>query len=1097
VRENREKAANEFRRDLAVDASAGTGKTSTLVARVTNLFLACPDLSTDHVLLLTFTDKAAAEMKARVTEGWERLFAATQETDSVEEVGRRAAAWNPLARVPAEVYPAFAALRRRVEEMVDGVGRLSVTTFHSFCARVLRSFPAEGGVDPLFEVLPEAAAADAWDAAFREFLQGEFGGEEVLPEWERILTRLPDPSKAWRVIRRLCLFQRDLLRGPAPDFGSPSDLLDFLVREHGPDVDYFHAFVAGILAPEDDPAAVAFREALRVLRPAWDAVKRGDLAAAAAGSDGGTAAFSLDLRKSASKKKFPRPEGPKLSEVRDSILRFWKRVAEVPAGDAAARFLVARAGTALARYEAAKGSGLDFMDLLLRTSDLLAGNPAVSRRLGERFRFIFVDEFQDTDPLQAGVLHAIAADAVPGRLFVVGDPKQSIYGFRRADIQVYRKFREGMVEGGGEDVPLARNFRSRPDLLATLSGLFSRVLPGGEDFSPAYAHVVADRKDPGEGHPVSLYRLDPAVDESEFLAALVARIAGSVKVRDRGGDERPAAFRDIAVLYRSDASGVLLSGYRAALAAAGIPHVVPSRKGFFLRQEIQDVRMVLSAVDVPADRSARHAAMKTIFFGLSDEEILPLHGEDPAAVPARVRDAEALLSRLSARKGRASLPDLLAQLYAETGVDFVAARIPDGERIVRNLSKAAEMARAFEWGGAGSLKLFLSEIRRKAAEGREEDEVPDFEEGEDAVRLSTIHGAKGLEFPVVILGGISRGGRKGPEGLRVDRVRGLSAVIFPGFRTYSAFRQVPGAGRPVTFEEWEKEKMVAEERRLLYVAATRAKDRLYLVDGGKGSGSTLRDALREGTSGATAAGEGRCLVTGLPGERLRLAEPGAGGQAGGELLSVAVTSALREEAPRPVAPLVVPSIAWEGVGEAAEPVPSAPAPVSLAESHDRSRGKRFGEKVHRLLEAYPPVTDPWPPSGAALPVIWGGEEERRWNAIVVAVRSSGLYRELLSARVVGTELPLLRVRGGSADEARADLVVRPPGPAGDLWVIDYKTGESESALEGKYLPQLREYRDILSGAWRVPVRAFLWYVETGASFEVTGTQEPTQEPGRS
>ena len=1082
MRENREKAANEFRRDLAVDASAGTGKTSTLVARATNLFLARPDLSTDHVLLLTFTDKAAAEMKARVTEGWERLFAATQETDSIEEVGRRAAAWNPLATVPASAYPDFAALRRRVEEMVDGVGRLSVTTFHSFCARVLRSFPAEAGVDPLFEVLPETAAADAWDAAFRRFLQGEFGGEEVDPEWERILSRLPDPSKAWWVIRRLCLFQRDLLRGPAPDFGSPEDFLDFLVREYVSSVDYFRAFVAGILAPEDDPAAERFRDALRVLDAAWEAVLRGDLAAAASAQEG-AAAFALDLRKAASKKKFPRPEGPKLSEVRDALLRFRKQVAEVPAGDAAARFLVARAGAALAQYEAAKGSGLDFMDLLLRASDLLAGNPAVSRRLGERFRHIFVDEFQDTDPLQAGVLRAIAADAVPGRLFVVGDPKQSIYGFRRADIQVYRKFREGMVDAGGEDVPLTRNFRSRPDLLATLSGLFSRVLSGGEDFSPAYAHVEANRNDPGEGHPVSLYRLDPAVDEAEFLAALVGRIVGSVKVRDRVGVERRASFRDIAVLYRSDASGEVLSGYRAALAAAGIPHVVPSQKGFFLRQEIQDVRMVLSAVDVPADRSARHAAMKTIFFGLSDEEILPLYGEDPAAAPARARDAVALLSRLSARRGRASLPDLLAALYGETGVDFVAARIPDGERIVRNLSKAAEMARAFEWSGAGSLKLFLAEIRRKAAEGREEDEVPDFEEGEDAVRLSTIHGAKGLEFPVVILGGISRGGRKGPEGLRADRVRGLSAVIFPGFRTYSAFRQVPDAGRPVTFEEWEREKTVAEERRLLYVAATRAKDRLYLVDGGRGTGSTVRDALWEGISGATPVGEGLCLLTGLPGERLRLAESGAGGgSAGGELLRVTVTSALPEEAPRPPASLAVPAISGERVVEEAKsaPPPAPPEPVSLAELHDRSRGKRFGEKVHRVFEAYPPVTDPWPPPGAALPVIWDEEDARRWNAIAVAVRSSPLYRELLSARVVGTELPLLRIRGFTAGEERADLVVRAPGPSGTLWVIDYKTGERDRSLEEAYFRQLREYRDILSEAWRIPVRAFLWYVESGA-----------------
>ena len=169
--------------------------------------------------------------------------------------------------------------------------------------------------------------------------------------------------------------------------------------------------------------------------------------------------------------------------------------------------------------------------------------------------------------------------------------------------------------------------------------------------------------------------------------------------------------------------------------------------------------------------------------------------------------------------------------------------------------------------------------------------------------------------------------------------------------------------------------------------------------------------------------------------------------------------------------------------ESAPPAPT-PEPVSLAELHDRSRGKRFGEKVHRVFEAYPPVTDPWPPPGAALPVIWDEEEERRWNAIVVAVRSSPLYREILSARVVGTELPLLRVRGFTADEARADLVVRAPGPSGELRVIDYKTGERDRALEEAYFLQLREYRDILSEAWRVPVRAFLWYVESGASFEV-------------
>ncbi len=1080
-------SARVFRRNLAVDASAGTGKTAWLVARVTNLFLDQPGLLPDHVLLLTFTDKAAAEMKGRLTERWERLYAAAQESEDPAEIGRRMAAWKPVVEVPEGRYPEPGSLRRRVEEMVDGEGRLSVTTFHSFCARVLRSFPAEAGVDPLFEVLSKSEASDAWDAAFRTFLRGEFGAEAASREWETILLRAQDPGKVWSVIRRLCLAQRDLLRGAPPDFGSPGDFLSFLRREYASHVAYFRSFVAGIAVSAEDPAA-AFRAALDRLVPAWEAVLRGDLDAAAACAAEGAAAFDIDLRKARSGKKFPRPEGPLLSEVRDALRKFFDLLEEVPGGDAAARFLVARAGTAIAAYERAKGSGLDFMDLLLRAGDLLAKNPEVARRLAARFRYVFVDEFQDTDPVQAEVLRTLSASGGEGRLFVVGDPKQSIYGFRRADIQAYRRFRDGMLSEGGEDVALARNFRSRPDLVATLNGLFSRVLRGGEDFSPAYVPVRPQRDDPGTGHPVILYTLDASVEEAGFLSALVQRVVGTVKVRDRDGSERPAAFRDVAVLYRSDASGELLSGYREALAAAGIPHIVPSRKGFFLRQEIQDLRIVLSAVDVPADLSARHAALKTLFFGLSDEEILPLYGRDAAAVPLRTRDALALLSRLSARRERAMLPDLLAELFRETGVDFVAARLPEGERVAQNLAKAAEMARAFEWGGAGSLKLFLAEVRRKSGEGWEEDEVPDFEEGEDAVRLSTIHAAKGLEFPVVILGGLSRGGRKGPEGLRADPGQGISAVIFPGFRTYSAFREVPRPGGSVTFERREREKVVAEEQRLLYVAATRARDRLFLVDGGKGAGSDLRDALREGLGGVLSVDNSICPVTGLPGDRLVLGPPEPEGTFGGELLRVGVPSPLKGEIPPPKIAKPLPSPPGERPAETETgPVP-LPEPVTLAELNDRDRGRRFGEKVHRAFEAFPPTTSPWPPEGAVPPVGWEEEERPRWEAIVAEVRSSPLHRMLLGTRVVGTELPLLLFRGGRALEDRADLVVRREGPSGaggEHWVVDYKTGRREPGLEESYSLRLREYLEILSEAWGVPARGFLWYVETGEAVEVS------------
>ncbi len=1078
---DRIKAVTEFARDIAVDASAGTGKTATLIARVTNLFLAKSDLLPDHVLLLTFTEKAAAEMKSRVVEGLELLLTACRSASSLHEVRELVEAWNTLVRIPEGD---LATLRGRVEDLVDGVGRLSVTTFHSFCRRILLSFPAEAGVDPKFEVLPEGEASDTWDNAFRAFLRSEFGGERTDSTWEQVLFRAPGQDAIWSMIRRLCVFQRDLLAEGELDFGSPADFLAYLRRRYAGEVEWFRAFVAGIADPSHEMAPV-LSDALSILEKAWEVVSRGDLDAAAALAPQGEKAFEFRADRTRSKKIFPPPPGFTLAQARDALKDFWKELSETPAGHAAARFLVDRAKAALSFYGKAKGSGLDFMDLLLRANRLLAGNRDVAASLSGRFRYILVDEFQDTDPIQEEMLKTLSSDGAPGRLFVVGDPKQSIYGFRRADIQVYSRFRKEMLSKAGEGVALVRNFRSRPDLLDAVNGLFGQVLSGGEDFDPAYVSVVPYRKDPGTGSPATRYALGDDVREAEFVCGLVQGIVGNVAVGGKGGaPERTASLKDIAVLYRSDTGGDVLSAFREAFAKAGIPVVVPPRKGFYARQEVQDLRMVLSAVDAPADLSARYAALKTIFFGLRDEEILPLYADGLPPPSAKVHDALGLLTRLSANRGRASLSGLLAELYRETGVEFAAARLPDGDRIVQNLAKAAGMARTFEWTGGGSVKAFLADLRRKTEEDRQESEFPSFDEGENAVRISTIHSSKGLEFPIVILAGLSRGGRKRVEGLRVDRVRKLSAVVFPGFKTYSAFRQIPLGAETVTFEQWEQAKQEAEEVRLLYVAATRARDRLYFVEGAKGHGSGQRDALRHGLLGAADGGGGTCAVTGLPGTRRIF--PG-----GGEILEIAV----QEPLPGREVPLSAPldlSFAKGWAPPPPAPPPVLPEPVSLKEFHDREKGKQFGEKVHKALEAFPPVHSPWPPKGKLPPAVaWGEGEEARWKIICRKISASGFFKGLRSMSLVGTEVPMLECRDGISREERADLVVRTPRspaeterPGAEHWIVDYKTGRRDKEQEKLHFRQVRNYAQILAGAWNVPVRGFLWYVETGAAVEV-------------
>jgi ATP-dependent helicase/nuclease subunit A len=1100
-------AVTDFSRDMALDASAGTGKTATLIARVTNLFLAKKELVPDQVLLLTFTEKAAAEMKSRVVEEWELLLSCCRSLDSLEEIREQVLSRNSLVRVPTDGYAAPIDLRIRVEEMVDGVGRLSVTTFHSFCRRILLSFPAEAGVDPRFEVIPEGEASDAWDGAFRKFLRSEFGRPGTDPMWERVLSRSSDQESIFGMIRRLCLYQRDLLAEGPLDFGIPSDFLDYARREYAVAVGWFRDFVGGIKDRSHEMAKV-FEAALGILSPAWEAVERGDLDAACALAREGLSAFEFRADKTRSRKIFPVPPGATLAETRNVLKTFWRELADVPSGDAAARFLVERSRAAAESYEKTKGSGLDFMDLLLRANRLLCGNRDVADRVSKRFRYIFVDEFQDTDPLQAGMLKVLATGGASlddpesgaagaasspsgtGRLFLVGDPKQSIYGFRRADVQVYHRFREELIARGGEAVTLVRNFRSRPDLIASINGLFGHVLSGGEDFQPEYSPVLPSREDSGEGSPVTLFSLGEEVPEPEFLCGLIGKIAGNIAVREKSGaPEREATFRDIAVLYRSDTGGEVLASYRDALSRAGIRYVVPSRKGFFARQEVQDLRMVLAAVDAPADPSARYAALKTIFFGLSDEEILPVFTKGEGGSSPRTRDALSLLARLSARRGRVSLPELLADLFRESGVEFVAARLPEGERILANLAKAAELSRTFEWGGRGSVKAFLAEIRRKTEEERPEHEFPSFEEGEDAVRISTIHLSKGLEFPVVILANLSRGGKKPPEGLRVDRVRGLSAVIFPGFRTYSAFRQVPRGVTATTFERWEREKQDAEERRLLYVAATRARDRLFLVEGARGRGSVLKESLHAGLSRASDEGAARCEVTGLSGRKRVFVSTGSPDGTGGSLLQVAVSEPLPVAASPPES-LPDLSFAKEWTLISPEPPPLLPSPVTLREFYERARGRQFGDKVHRALEAAPPVFAQWPPPGP-VPVLWGDGEEERWRKICDRIASSGFYRDLCRAVLVGTEVPMLSCRGGWSKEERADLVVRLSGqPAGkedgggEHWVVDYKTGRREKDQEEAYLDQVREYMEILSDAWNVPARGFIWYIETGETVEI-------------
>jgi DNA helicase-2/ATP-dependent DNA helicase PcrA len=217
-------------------------------------------------------------------------------------------------------------------------------------------------------------------------------------------------------------------------------------------------------------------------------------------------------------------------------------------------------------------------------------------------------------------------------------------------------------------------------------------------------------------------------------------------------------------------------------------------------------------------------------------------------------------------------------------------------------------------------------------------------------------------------------------------------------------------------------------------------------------------------------------VTGLPGRRRLFA-------GGGELLEIAVAAPI----PLTEVPLPAPfdlSFVNDWAPPPSELPPVLPEPLSLKEFHDREKGKQFGEKVHKALEAAPPPIDPWPPREPPPPAVsWGEGEERRWESICRTIAASSFQRELRRTSLVGTEIPMLTCREGIAKEERADLVVRAPG--GGYWVVDYKTGRREQESEAEYFRQVRNYMEILAEASGVPVCGFVWYVETGEAVQVT------------
>jgi ATP-dependent helicase/nuclease subunit A len=494
----------------------------------------------------------------------------------------------------------------------------------------------------------------------------------------------------------------------------------------------------------------------------------------------------------------------------------------------------------------AREGALTFDDLILRVRDVFRDNAGARRAFRERLAALLIDEFQDTDPLQMEIALAFARDQdtgmlEAGRLFLVGDPKQSIYRFRRADMEMYARTRRE-IEGAGAAAPeLSLNRRSRPEVLSWVNAVFARLIGEGDApaVQPPYRGVHPSRASklagPGVawfGGPVNVLARGLRELEAREIASQCRRIVSEPwQVQEREGTVREASYGDIAVLIPRR---TLLTALERALADARIPYRVEGGSLIYRTQEVRDIINCLTAIDDPADEVAVAAALRSPAFACSDLDLARFAtsggrfnylrsslAEQQGPVAGGLRE----LRTYHEGRHESSLAALVEKLVWERRI-VESGTLDQGDRnSFRRARFMIEQARAFERAGPESLRAFILWLERQAGRMIVDHEGAGIDDDEDAVRIMTVHGAKGLEFPVVILAGLSAAlpTNQYPTYL-ADYAQGRVG-IHTGAR---GGKRIFMLGDYEDLRATEQAHEQAEMDRLLYVAATRARDHLVV-----------------------------------------------------------------------------------------------------------------------------------------------------------------------------------------------------------------------------------------------------------------------------
>jgi ATP-dependent helicase/nuclease subunit A len=843
-------------RHLSVTANAGSGKTTVLVNRFVDI-LRSTDCGITGLVAITFTEKAAGELKSRI--------AGRIEQD--------------IAAMPPSIE------RTRLLRARDRFASAQIHTIHAFCARLLREFPVEADIDAGFTVLEDVDAAVMLDQCIREMFEdilGTPGGEESAgllaavrmlggSTVERYLSKF---VRSKEVVDRLNVRPGILNAGTSHEDVSRfwrDEVRSFLVaRLDGPG---WRESLASLLTLSTGKSAAAALESLGT----WPGLS----------GDEEKIRFYASLREQIltgkgelRKNVSGKVDGAVIGPALRSFLEFDGEVGRIALAYATPsshdgdlilakvlRTLFRCCAVVLEKYERLKleMGKLDFQDLQLKVRSLLA-DPVVRDEIVRRIHFIMVDEYQDTDVLQYEILKALVPAGGNPFLYVVGDPKQSIYGFRHADVRMFRRTEEDIAAlnaANGTELPgaivLPESFRLLTDNVAFVNRVFSGIMTDDEGSGGvAYDELVRGRsndapggvelmvvprqeeaetgEEDGEGPDAPGQSSSDAIQtECTMIAGrlLELRREGNVIYEPQGGVEIPVPFefRHAAILLRGRTH---LAKLESALEAAAIPYMVHGGIGYYQTQEVTDFHNYFRFLLDPGDDVALAGILRSPFFVVPDTELYSISRQesdgsfwDRARLFARSPGASAELKRAVRVleenllvANRLPVPILVQNIFRETGWHATMAGLAFGTQRIANVQKLVRFAREFEGKGLTNLYDVVARLtvlmRQEGKEGQ-----ASVDARQNCVNILTVHGAKGLEFPVVFLPFLHTPIRRDTApyldhdvgvGFAVSNPAKLDDTITPLITTY--------------LERRARQRRVAEEKRVLYVACTRARDLL-------------------------------------------------------------------------------------------------------------------------------------------------------------------------------------------------------------------------------------------------------------------------------